>query len=106
MLNKKIGLIALLTSVAASGVWADTITNYAAGDVLICFRSGGLDMVVDAGPISTFTGAGHNQRIPITQYTGDPTGRCGHQQPLWSAFTWTNDITITPRCLSPRPGPA
>ncbi len=49
MLNKKVGLIALLTSVAASGVWAGTLTNYAVGDVLVCFRKGGNDMVVDAG---------------------------------------------------------
>ena len=80
MLNKKVGLIALLTSVAASGVWAGTITNYAVGDVLVCFRKGGNDMVVDAGPLSTFTNATANQRITITQYTGTQLAAGWHQR--------------------------
>ena len=94
MLNKKVGLIALLTSVAASGVWAGTITNYAVGDVLVCFRKGGNDMVVDAGQISTFTSAAPNQRIPITQYTGTQLAQVGTNGVSWSAFTWLSDNTL------------
>ncbi len=94
MLNKKIGLIALLTSVAASGVWAGTLTNYAAGDVLLCFRKGGNDMVVDAGPLSTFTNAAANQRITITQYTGTQLAQVGTNGVSWSAFTWLGDNTL------------
>ncbi len=94
MLNKKIGLIALLTSVAASGVWAGTLSSYAVGDVLVCFRLGGLDMVVDAGPVSQFTGATHNQRIPIAQYTGDQLAQLGTNGLSWSAFTYLGDNTL------------
>lgn len=99
MLNKKTGLIALLTCVAASGVWASqlpasTLTNYTTGDVLLCFRKGGVDMVVDAGPISTFTGAAHNQRITISQYTGTQLAQVGTNGVSWSAFTWLGDNTL------------
>ena len=94
MLNKKIGLIALLTSVAASGVWAGTLTNYAVGDVLVCFRKGGNDMVVDAGQLSSLTNGTPNQRIPITQYTGAQLAQVGTNGVSWSAFTWLNDNTL------------
>ena len=94
MLNKKTGLIAILISVAAGQIWADTITNYAVGDVLVCFRKGTVDMVVDAGPISTFTGATHNQRITITQYTGAQLAEVGTNGVSWSAFTWLADNTL------------
>ena len=95
MLNKKVGLIALLTSIAASGVWAGTITNYAVGNVLVCFRKGGNDMVVDAGPISTLTNfVTANYRIPITQYTGTQLAAVGTNGVSWSAFTWLSDNTL------------
>ena len=94
MPNKKLGLIAILVGVAASNIPAGTITNYAVGDVLVCFRQGGNDMVVDAGPISTFTGAPHNQRIPITQYTGTQLAAVGTNSVSWSAFTWLGDNTL------------
>jgi len=51
-------------------------------------------MVVDAGPISTFTGASHNQRIPITQYTGTQLAAVGTNGVSWSAFTWLGDNTL------------
>lgn len=95
MLNKKIGLIALLTSVAASGVWAGTLTNYAVGDVLVCFRKGGNDMVVDAGQsLSTLTNATPNQRISITGYTGTQLAAVGTNGVSWSAFTWLSNNTL------------
>lgn len=94
MPNKKLGLIAILVGVAASNILAGTITNYAVGDVLVCFREGGNDMVVDAGPISTFTGATHNQRIPITQYTGTQLAQVGTNSVSWSAFAWLGNNTL------------
>ena len=95
MRNKKLGLIAILVSVAASDILAGTITNYAVGDVLVCFRKGSIDMVVDAGPVSTFTGASHNQRIPITQYTGAQLAPdLGTNGVSWSAFTYLGDSTL------------
>jgi hypothetical protein len=51
-------------------------------------------MVVDAGPISTFTGASPNQRISITQYTGDQLADVGTNGVSWSAFTWLGDNTL------------
>ena len=94
MLNKKLGLIAILVSVASSNILAGTITNYAVGDLLVCFREGGNDMVVDAGPISTFTVAAHNQVIPIAQYTGTQLAQVGTNGVSWSAFAWLGDNTL------------
>jgi hypothetical protein len=99
MLNKKLGLIAILASVAASDTLAgnppDTLANYSVGDVLVCFQKGGVDMVVDAGPISIFTNATHNQRITITQYTGTQLAQVGTNGVNWSAFAWlTNNYTL------------
>jgi hypothetical protein len=95
MLNKKLGLIAILATVAVGDILAGTITNYAVGDVLLCFRkSGGAnDLVIDAGPISTFTNATLNQRIPITQYTGSQLGAAlsATNGISWSAFGYFDD---------------
>ncbi len=94
MLNKKFGLIALLASVAAGDIMAGDFTSYAVGDVLVCFRKGGNDMVVDAGPISTLTNATPNQRITISQYTGSQLAAVGTNGVSWSAFTWSSDNTL------------
>jgi len=96
MPNKKLGLIAVLVSVAAGEIWAGTLSSYAVGDVMLCFRkSGGANgLVVDAGPISTFTNATLNQRIPITQYTGAQLAQVGTNGVSWSAFTWSGDNTL------------
>ena len=91
---KKTGLLALLAIVGFSDGWAGTVTNYTIGDVLVCFRKGGNDMVVDAGPISAFTGAAANQRIPITQYTGAQLAQVGTNSVSWSAFAWLGDNTL------------
>lgn len=97
MLNKKTGLIALLIGFAAGEIMAgdfSALTSYNVGDVLVCFRKGGSDLVVDAGPISTFTSATANQRIPITQYTGAQLVDVGTNGVSWSAFTWLSDNTL------------
>jgi hypothetical protein len=97
MLNRKTGLVVLLACFVATEIRAATLTNYAVGDVLICFRkaSSGNDLVVDAGPIATFTNATINQRIPITQFTGTQLGLVGTNAVSWSAFTWSDD-TVSP----------
>ena len=94
MITKKTRLIALLACVAAGELQAGTLTNYAVGDVLVCFRKGGNDMVVDAGPITTLTNAAVNQKIPITQYTGDQLASVGTNGVSWSAFAWAADNTL------------
>jgi hypothetical protein len=96
MLNRKVGLIILLLTVAVSHVWAGTFTNFTVGDVLIGFREAGQNnLVVDAGQISTFTNAAHNQVIPISQYTPNQLATVGTNGLTWSAFSWFDD-SVTP----------
>src|SRR5271154_5922343 len=94
MINKKIGLMALLAGLAVGEVMAGSLTSYNIGDVLICFRNGQTrNLVVDAGPISTFTNAAPNQRITISQYTSSQFDAAfGDVDDVdWSAFTWFDD---------------
>ncbi|MDD5138777.1 MAG: hypothetical protein PHY43_00785 [Verrucomicrobiales bacterium] len=87
--------MALLAGFAASEMMAGTLTNYATGDVLLCFRKGGLDMVVDIGPVATLTGASANQIIPVSQYNATQLGELGNNNNLnWSAFTWLGNDTL------------
>ena len=100
MPNKKLGLIAILVSVAAGQIWAGTLSSYAVGDVLLCFRKSGggaNDLVVDAGPISGFTNATPNQRISITQYTGGQLAAAlsATNGVSWSAFAYF-DNSVNP----------
>ena len=91
---KSAGLLALLAGFAAGDMlYAGSLaspSSYSAGDVLVCFRkSGGAnDLVVDAGPVSTFTNASVNQVIPITQLTGSQLAKVGTNGISWSAFSW------------------
>ena len=94
MINKKIGLFALLACVAAGDIMATDFSSYTVGDVLICFRKGGNDLVVDAGPISNFTSLSANQTYPITTFTGSQLGYVGTNGVSWSAFTYTADNTL------------
>ena len=93
MLKKKAGLIVLLVSMVASDLFAGTLVSYTAGDVLIGFRkSGGAnDLVVDAGPISTFIGYPANSTNTITQFTGSQLALVGTNGVSWSAFTSSGD---------------
>jgi len=97
MFNKKAGLVALFVSLLAGDIFAGTLSSYSVGDVLLCFRkSGGTnDMVVDLGPVSTFTNATAGQRIAITQYNGNQLATIGTNNLIWSVFTWFNS-TVTP----------
>lgn len=95
MINKKTGMMLLLASFAAGEVRAGNLNSYATGDVLLCFRKPGAnDLVVDAGPIATFTNAAPNQRITITQYAGNQLALVGTNAVSWSAFTWQADDTL------------
>ncbi len=98
MLNKTAGLLALMLTLAASEIWAGTFTNYAVGDVVIGFRKvGGAanDLIVDAGPIGTFTNLPGNTRYAITNYTGAQLANVGTNQVLWSAFSYFDDSLPT-----------
>jgi hypothetical protein len=100
MLNKKVGLIALLITVSVSDVFAGNLSSYSIGDVLLCFRksSGTNDLVVDVGPVSTFTNAAANQRIALNEYTGNQLATIATNNLIWSAFTWF-DGTVTPSSI-------
>jgi hypothetical protein len=97
MFNKKTGLVIALVSLSVGDLFAGTLTSYSVGDVLLCFRkSGGVnDLVVDIGPVATYTNAAANQRITITQYTGTQLATVGTNAAIWSAFTYF-DGTVTP----------
>ena len=97
MLKHKIRLIALLASLAGGEVLAGTLTSYATGDILLCFRSpgSGRDLVVDVGQqLSTYTNGTPNQRFTVSQYTGAQLGVVGTNAVSWSAFTWLSDNTL------------
>jgi hypothetical protein len=102
MINKKTGLTVLLASFAAGELMAGTLSNYASGDVLLCFRNGSSDLVVDVGQLSTLTNLTANARYTISTYTtaqlttvgtggNNPVGLNGTS---WSAFSWTPDNTL------------
>jgi hypothetical protein len=96
MLKRKLALITLLAaSVGGSLNAAGTLNPYATGDVLICFRNPvGFDMVVDAGPYTTFTSLSVNQRLTISAYNGNQLAQVGTNGTYWSAFTWLADNTL------------
>jgi hypothetical protein len=86
---KKAGLV-LLTTLAASQLYAGTLVSYATGDLLLGFRkSGGANnLVVDVGPITTFTNASPNTRINITQFTTNQLYKVGLNSLIFSGFTY------------------
>ncbi len=95
MLNKKTGLIALLACFGAGEIMAGTLSSFAVGDVLVCFRNGGAnDLVVDAGQFSGLTNVALNTRIPINEYTGGQLAYVSTNSVSWSAFAWLSDNTL------------
>lgn len=97
MLNQKIGLAVLLGAIAASDAMAQsTLTNFNTGDVLLCFRGqAGLDLVVDAGPITTFVGYAPNSRTVINSYNSTQLNTMGGANNLvWSATAYGSDNTL------------
>ncbi len=97
MLNKTTGLIALLAGFAAGEILAGTLTNYATGDVLLCFRNGQTkNLVVDLGQYATLSSGTPNQRIPITQLSASQIDFAfGDVNDLsWSAIGWLDDNTL------------
>jgi hypothetical protein len=111
MLNNKIVLIGLAAGLAAHDLLAGNFASFPVGDVLLCFqKSGGAnDLVVDVGPVSTFTNAAPNQRIALTQYSGAQLAAVGTNGISWAAFAWF-DGSVTPAITqwtlfstSPRP---
>lgn len=100
MLNKKVLLLGVLATTAASDLLAGNLASYPVGDVLLCFRKSGVanDLVVDVGPISVFTNASVNQRINFTQYTGNQLALVGTNGISWSAFAYF-DGTVSPASI-------
>lgn len=89
----------MLASVAAGELMAGELmasdfNSYAVGDVVIAFRKGGYDLVVDAGQISTLTSLSPNQRLTISAYTGTQLAQVGIDGVSWSAFTYQSDNTL------------
>jgi hypothetical protein len=103
MINKKLGMIALLASFAGSTVWAGNLDSYAVGDVLLGFRNGGTyDLVVDVGPASTFINATNNQVITLNstyfttaQLNSAFSSSWAANGVYWTAFSWY-DSTVSP----------
>jgi len=100
----------LLASFAVGEIVAGDLTAYTpgGGDVLICFRKAA-DMVVDAGPISTYTGYGVNTSHVISdysasQFSSSSLGFGSLNGLFWSAFTWQTDNTLY--MTAPRPATA
>lgn len=87
----------MLAGATAGGLVAGNLSSFTAGDVLLGFRKSGVsyDLVVDLGQISTFTNASANQRINLTQYTGNQLALVGTNGVNWSAFAYF-DSTVTP----------
>lgn len=91
------GLVALLAG-AVSNLTAGNLSSFAAGDVLICFRNpgAGYDLVVDAGPVGTFTGYAANSRHTISDYSSAQLSdlNANYGAISWSAFTYLADGTL------------
>jgi hypothetical protein len=94
--------LAALAGVTATEVSANaqTLTNYTAGggDVLVCFRNtlnNGNDLVVDAGPVSTLIGYGHNTTNAVSGFTSNQLAQVSSSLLVnWSAMTWSNNDTL------------
>jgi hypothetical protein len=100
MFIKKLGLIAMLAIFIINNLAAATLTNYAVGDVLICFRPanpstgaslGGTNLIVDAGTISYFTNLAPNTKVTIANVSGTQLSQVGTNKVGWSAFAYFDD---------------
>lgn len=107
MHNHKTALMTLLAGMTAGSLYASSsLTNFTTGDVLLCFRGATSDMVVDAGPVSTFLGYGHNTTNAVGSYTASQFNGIGGLDGIngWQAFAWKSDNTIfmaSPRNVDP-----
>jgi hypothetical protein len=73
--------------------------GYTNGNVLICFRkaaTGASDLVVNAGPIATFTNLAPNATITITAYTGSQLAPIGTNNIAWSAWAYFDNSAPLP----------
>lgn len=90
---------------AAGYVQAQTF-NYNPDDLLICFRNTASpvnDLVVDAGPVSTFVNLSVGTKVTITQYTGTQLGQVGTNSLAWSAFACDNNSPVDENLWVTRP---
>lgn len=88
----------LVAGVMTSTQLFATTFNFTTGDVIIGFRKaslGGLDLVVDAGSIASFTNLAPNTKITISAYNGQQLKMVGTNNTAWSAFAYF-DNSVTP----------
>ena len=98
---------------ALAGSAQATTFNFNSGDLLICFRQTGggtYDLVVDAGPVTTFTNLAVGQNITIspTYYTSTQLAKLGINNISWTAFAYfttnvANGLTNTVFMSDPWP---
>jgi hypothetical protein len=91
---------------AATGLLQAQTFNYNPDDLLICFRntnSAVNDLVVDAGPVSTFTNLSVGQKITVTQFTGQQLASVGTNSLAWSAFACDNNSPVDENLWMTRP---
>jgi len=93
--KNKMGLIVALAGCVAGNAMAGTLTSFATGDLLICFRNAN-DLVVDAGPVSgsTFAGSPIGSTNNITTYTAANLNGMSLNTVSWSAVGWESDGTL------------
>lgn len=85
----------MLAGVAAGNAMAQTSFNYNPGDVFVCFRSASsVDLVVDAGNISTLTNLAPNAQYVISNFTVNQLNDVGLNGMSWSGFSWLSDDTL------------
>src|SRR5271154_5226740 len=90
-----------LVVILGLGVSAHAQTfNYNLLDLLVCFRNTASpvnDLVVDAGPVSTFTNLAIGGKIVITQFTGSQLASVGTNSMAWSSFACDNNNGSAPQ---------
>ncbi len=91
-LVSKLVLLTVFLAAAGAAYSQQGFNNYTDGDVLVCFRntaSAANDLVVDCGPVSTFTNLTAGQSINITTYysTSPQLAAVGTNNVAWSAVS-------------------
>jgi hypothetical protein len=108
-LFQKVALSLAVLAVAGSGQ-AQTF-NYNSDDLLVCFRNTGSavnDLVVDCGPVSTFTNLATGNQIVINPayYNGSQLASVGTNNLAWSAFADDNNSPFYVNLWMTRPRPS
>jgi len=98
--------VVFLSVVTTGGLLQAQTFNYNLDDLLVCFRNTASpvnDLVVDAGPVSTFTNLTVGQKITITQFTGSQLAQVGTKNVAWYAFACDNNSPFDENLWVTRP---